>query len=163
MWTALRLIGAGAEFADVPGAVVLPVAKDVADDRLRASPALRPVLICLIAILRMPSACGAMLPVQPQAEAAREQADAEERQQNARDAAPRGEHGDDLIAARHAAEGEKQREQEADGQRERGWWRELGEVKPRDLFEGGVGLDEVVVVVAEVDDQPDRDEARRNR
>ena len=153
----IELIGTWAQFADEPSPVVLAVPKNMAHQGFRFA-SFTASLEELDGILADSFGVGSLYPIQPETEPAGENSDHKQRKENATQTPSRGQHRDNLVAAGHRTEGEKEREEESDrkGKEDRGG--KLGEIEIPNLPPSGVRLDEVVVVVTEIDDQPDGDE-----
>ena len=79
-----------------------------------------------------------------------------ERREDTEETGASGQHGDDLIGARHATENEKEREKERDWQQDdQNLW-DLGSVKFQDAAESEVQVEEARNAVTDIEDQPDR-------
>lgn len=81
-----------------------------------------------------------------------------ERREDTEETGASGQHGDDLIGARHATENEKEREKERDWQQDNQNLWDLGSVKFQDAAESEVQVEEARNAVADIEDQPDRNE-----
>ena len=153
----VEFIGTGAQFADKPSPVVLAIAKNMTHQGLRF-PSFAASLEEFDGILADAFGVRSLCPVQPETEPAGEHSNEKQREEHPTQASSRGQHGDNLVPPGHRTKGEKEREEKSDrkGKEDRG--RKLGEIEIPNLPPSGVRLNEVVVVVTEINDQPDGDE-----
>ena len=90
----------------------------------------------------------------------RQQTNQQERCENPRQTYPGREHGNDLIGARHAAQGEEQRQEQGDRKQNHEDLRHLGEIIFQDQHSRDALVEKGRDVVAHVEDEPDRNEPR---
>jgi len=88
-----------------------------------------------------------------------EQSHADQRQQNPRKTYTRGEHGDNLVGARHSAQSKKQREQKRNREQNDENLRDLRGVITSDQKQTDMLVDKGRDVIAYVENEPDGDEA----
>ena len=153
----IELIGTWAQFADEPRPVVLAVPKNMAHQGFRF-PSFAASLEEFDGILADAFGVGSLCPIQPETKPAGENSNHKQRKEHPTQASSRGQHRDNLVPAGHRTEGEKKGEEESDRQGKEDRGRKLGEIEISNLPPSGVRLDEVVVVVTEINDQPDGDE-----
>jgi hypothetical protein len=88
-----------------------------------------------------------------------EQSHADQRQQDARKAYTRGEHGDNFVGARHSPQSKKERQQKRNREQNDENLRDLRGVVTNDQKKTDALIDECRDVIAHVENEPDGDEA----
>ena len=88
-----------------------------------------------------------------------EQSHGDQRQQNARKAYTRREHGDNFVRARHSAKSKKQRQQKRNREQNDQNLRDLGGVITSDQKQTDMLVDKSRDVIAYVENEPDRNKA----
>ena len=151
---ALEVIFSGSKRLNEPGAIVRPVAKDLADHsfifparvRFFIESALREIRMRCERVIqrRHPERC--------------DYSDEDQRQNDTRHANPRRQHRYDFVRTRHATEAKKQPEQKRDWQEDNENLRDLRKVIMQHAMERQTFVEKRGDLVANVEDEPDGEE-----